>query len=434
MTISEISNGRIIEANNAWLKTLEFERDEVIGRTPSEINIYRDYEDRNRIIESIMKNGFVSNLEIDFVSKTGKIQKSLFFSEVVEVAGRKVILSSGINLTEQRAAEQSLRDSEERFRRLAENAPDVIYRMKLPEGIYEYISPSSERVIGYKPEEVYAKPMLIADTIHPQWREYFRDEWNKLLNGNVSPYYEYKCITSDGKEKWLHQRNVLIRDENGTPAALEGIVTDITARKIIEEELVLKNAILSAEQDVSQDGIIIVDHNGKTLSANRRFSEIWHIPDELIAEGDDSKMLNYAIRLLANPDEFMSKVTYLYAHVEQNSIDEVLFKDGRIVERYSAPVTTTEGKYIGRVWYFRDISERKSSEYKLKESEEKFRRLTESAPIGIFLSDAEGLVVYTNPAWQMMTGLSFEESLGNGWAAIIHPDDKDEVVEVWTKV
>jgi len=433
MTISEISDGRIIEANNAWLKTLEFERDEVIGHTPSEINIYKNIEDRNRIIESIMKNGFAANLEIDFVSKTGKIQKSLFFSEVVEVAGRKVILSSGINLTEQRAVEESLRESEERFRRLAENAPDVIYRMKLPEGIYEYISPSAERVLGYTPEQVYAKPRLIAEAIHPQWHDYFLEEWNRLLNGSVSPYYEYKIITPEGEEKWLHQRNVMIRDEKGNPAALEGIVTDITERKIIEEELGLKNAILSAEQEVSQDGIIIVDHNGKTLSANKRFTEIWHIPDELIAEGDDNKLLSYAIHLLVNPDDFISKVAYLYEHVDEKSIDEIQFKDGRTVERYSAPVKTGDGAYLGRVWYFRDITERKSAEYKLRESEEKFRRLTESAPIGIFLADAEGLVIYTNPAWQSMTGLSFEQSLGSGWAALIHPDDRDDVIEIWRK-
>ncbi len=433
MTISEISNGRIIEANNAWLKTLEFERDEVIGHTPSEINIYRNIEDRNRIIESIMKNGFVANLEIDFVSKTGKIQKSLFFSEVVEVAGRKVILSSGINLTEQRAVEESLRESEERFRRLAENAPDVIYRMKLPEGIYEYMSPSAEKVIGYRPEEVYAQPMLIAEAIHPEWREYFQKEWSKVLNGEASPYYEYKLITSDGTEKWIHQRNVLIKDANGNPAALEGIVTDITARKNIEEELSLKNAILSAEQEVSLDGILIVDKNGKTLTINKRFAEIWNVPDELLSESDDAKLLRHAVSMLEDPGEFRIKVDYLYVHIHEKSSDEILFKDGRTLERYSAPVKTGEGEYLGRVWYFRDITERKISEDNLRKSEEKFRRLTESAPIGIFLTDAEGNVIYTNPAWQKIAGVNFEESLGAGWAANIHPDDKKNVFDTWTK-
>jgi PAS domain S-box-containing protein len=127
-------------------------------------------------------------------------------------------------------AEADLRTSEARFRRLAENAPDMIYRMSLPDGHYEYVSPAAEKIWGVPPEEFYENPLLVAETLHPASEDYFRTEWANLLAGDMPPTYEYRIIDRRGRERWLHQRNVLIRNEDGTPRAIEGIVTDITER------------------------------------------------------------------------------------------------------------------------------------------------------------------------------------------------------------
>ncbi len=433
MSISDIITGFYIEVNSAWLTAMEFERSEVIGRTALELEIYKHIEDRSKIVEAIRTTGRAYNFPIDFISKNGNERNAIFFGEVIDVGGKKMLLSSVLNVTEQRKVENELRASEERFRRLAENAPDVIYRMKLPEGIYEYLSPSSVKVLGYTPEEIYTTPKIIAEIIHPAWRDYFMYEWEKLMTGEVSPIYEYKIILPDGSDKWLHQSNVLIKDDDGNSIAIEGIVSDITDRRNIEDELILKNAILTAELEVSLDGVLIVDSEGKILTSNKRFIDIWRIPEELVAEGDDKKVLNYVVSLMENPGEFSSKVSYLYEHIEEKSNDEIRFKDGRIIERYSAPVKTEAGNYLGRVWYFRDISERKNAEEGLRKSEEKFRRLAESAPIGIFLTGPDGAVIYTNPAWQKLTGLSLNESLGYGWMRGIHPEDLENIKKGWSE-
>jgi PAS domain-containing protein len=83
--------------------------------------------------------------------------------------------------------ERRLRESEERFRRLAENARDMVYRMSLPDGRYEYVSPASSDLFGYSPDEFYSSPMLIREVIHPDWRDCFAEEWGKLLAGDVPP-------------------------------------------------------------------------------------------------------------------------------------------------------------------------------------------------------------------------------------------------------
>jgi two-component system sensor kinase FixL len=153
-------------------------------------------------------------------------------------------------IVERQQAEHALQESEARFRRLAENAKDMIYRMSLPDGRYEYISPSVTELSGYPPAEWYASPTLIRQVIHPDWQDYFATQWENLLQGDILPSYEYQIVHKSGAIKWVHQRNVLVRNAEGQPIAIEGIVTDITARKQAEEEIRKLNAEL--EQRVAE--------------------------------------------------------------------------------------------------------------------------------------------------------------------------------------
>jgi len=109
--------------------------------------------------------------------------------------------------------------------------------MSLPDGVYEYVSPASTEIIGYSPEELYSTPQFIKEMIHPYWKDYFTKQWANLVNGEMPPFYEYRIIHKSGQMRWLHQRNVLVKDERGKAVAIEGIVTDITQRKQAEEEL-----------------------------------------------------------------------------------------------------------------------------------------------------------------------------------------------------
>jgi PAS domain S-box-containing protein len=128
--------------------------------------------------------------------------------------------------------------SEERFRLLAENANDLIYRMKVPEGTYEYVSPSSSAVLGYPPEEVYMKPGLLADIVHPDWRKYLEAQWQAVLEGKEPEAFEFPVIDRQGRTRWLSQHNSYLRDKTGRLIAIQGIVRDITQVKKAEAALV----------------------------------------------------------------------------------------------------------------------------------------------------------------------------------------------------
>jgi PAS domain S-box-containing protein len=134
--------------------------------------------------------------------------------------------------------EKNLEDSRTRFLKITENVNDVIYKMSVPEGRYEYMSPSCEKLFGYSPKYFYENPFIIEKLIHPEFKKSFVKEWQQLLTGQLTPTYEYKIIDASGNERWLFQKNISVKDENGTLCAIEGIISDITEKKKVEQEII----------------------------------------------------------------------------------------------------------------------------------------------------------------------------------------------------
>ncbi len=136
-----------------------------------------------------------------------------------------------------REAERTLRRGEEQFRRLMDNAKDLVFRMSLPDGVFSFISRASVDLTGYTPEEFYAEPGLLRRLIHPEWREHFQRMWGDLVAGAVPPSYEFQIVDRAGQTRWVNQRNVLVTGDDGRPVAIEAIATDVTRQKEAEQEL-----------------------------------------------------------------------------------------------------------------------------------------------------------------------------------------------------
>ncbi len=144
-------------------------------------------------------------------------------------------------------------DNEERFSRLTENAKDLIYRIKIPEGQFEYVSPAAREILGYSPDELYQKPSLIRQFIPEQWKKYVFSRWLELKNGMITGTYELQIKNKAGNLKWVNQRSVLVYDNDGHPIAMEGIVTDISSQKEVEERLRSSNLALEEAKERAEE-------------------------------------------------------------------------------------------------------------------------------------------------------------------------------------
>jgi signal transduction histidine kinase/DNA-binding response OmpR family regulator len=131
----------------------------------------------------------------------------------------------------------------------------------------------------------------------------------------------------------------------------------VSERKRSEANLQSKTAFLEAQANSTIDGILVVDDRGQRLMQNQRFVELLSIPPEILADTSDRRMFTYVVTLVKNPDTFLAKVHYLTEHPSEISHDEIELKDGTILDRYSSPVIGKRVHY-GRIWMFRDITER----------------------------------------------------------------------------
>ncbi len=198
-------------------------------------------------------------------------------------------------------------------------------------------------------------------------------------------------------------RNLLIEMASDISFALDNFARE-TARKQAEEELEFRNMILQTQQETSLDAILVVDENEQIISYNQQFIELWRLSPQLVSARWDAPVLQSVVAQTENPEAFVARVQYLYEHREDKSREEIQLLDGRIIDRYSAPVTGAHGKYYGRVWYFRDITERRQMEQKTRALTLRYQALMQTSVDGIHVMDEQGNIVEANDAFCRMLG------------------------------
>jgi PAS domain S-box-containing protein len=283
----------------------------------------------------------------------------------------------GTDTTSRKQSERALIEREDRFRRLAEDAPDLLFRVSLPEGKYEYVSRASLTLTGYPPEVFYKKPGLLYELVHSSGKDAFGRHLDLLMKGNNPPASEFQVVHKNGNVRWWLLRTTLVRDAAGHPIAAEGIITDITDRK--KEQIALEETEerFRTIVDSADAGILLVDAETDVIAdANPRALEMLRAPRE--------QVIGAACHHFIHPTEAVRfPVTDLGEQVD-GSEQIIMAADGR-----SIPVlrTVVPAKISGRdmlIESLTDLSEQKNTEEALRQGEGLYRAFIANSSEGIF--------------------------------------------------
>jgi PAS domain S-box-containing protein len=331
-------------------------------------------------------------------------------------------------------AEEALRKSEERYRRLIE-ITETGYVIIDNKGIvldanHEYIRLSGHGDLN----EILGRSVI-------EWTADEEKETNAMavetfMSKGFIRNFKINYVDKGGNRTPV-EINATMIEEEGKQKILT-LCRDITKHKTTEEVQKQMSSLLRATLESTADGILVVDLSGNVSSFNKKFGELWRIPQHLLDTGDDNKLLSFILDQLKDSDKFLAKVKELYSQPHQESFDTIEFKDGRVFERYSQP-QQIDNEIVGRVWSFRDITERKRMEEALYESEQHYKMISELTTDYVFKLDVDtdGKVTmeFVSDNFYTLTGHTREDTLTiDTWSKIVHQDDLAKVMALLQKL
>ncbi len=412
--------GNLIDVNSGLFKDLGYSREEILLLNIKDLIFEEDY---SNVIK--MKQNETLPVEVP-KSKIYKARKKdgtfLYFEgnpiPITNDEGVSAVLTIGHNITRFIQVEQDLRDSEAKFRILFNNAIDGI--LLADSQTLKFFTGNKKicQMLGFTIEEL--KNLSVMD-IHPKEDiSYVLNQFNNQVNGNISLAKDIPVKKKDGKIFYcdINSSTVKILDK----LYLMGIFRDITDRKKTEEKLKLEKEKLQAIIDglsSAEIGIDIVDINYNIHFQNRFLNERFN--------NISGKYCYERYMAFNKPCKFCPMIRAIKHHKQEREV--LLGADERYYELISAPIANPDGTIDKAIEVVLDITERKNSEQKIRESEEKFRTIAEQSFMGIIIVQ-DGKVKYSNKTIETIVGYSIEEILS--WSAmdiikLIHPKDIDHI-------
>ncbi|HEX7077652.1 MAG TPA: PAS domain S-box protein [Candidatus Eisenbacteria bacterium] len=323
------------------------------------------------------------------------------------------------------------RDEASRFHALMMNSPEGVWRVGA-DGRTLDANPRMAAMLGLPPGEMVGRHFT--EFTEGEWTGVARDAYERARRGEP---LQFECMFRGpgGREVWTLVTTHPILDDDGRFREAFGIVRDITERHDVERDRESALSLLEATLHATADGVLVVDLDEKIVRVNERFVRMWRIPDDIIRSRDDDRAVAFVLAQLEDPGAFQAKIRRLYATPEEDSFDVIRFLDGRVFERFSMP-QRLGGRVVGRVWTFRDVTDRERAiaEQRLAmERESTIARNLDAALFTFVLEPETGQLLryehFTSGA-EALYGLTMRDLLGDPefWIRRLHPDDAREIV------
>jgi len=375
-------NGRILWVNPAFTHLTGYAAEEAIGQNPRILNSCRHPREFFAEMWATIRAGKVWHGELVNKRKDGSWYDEEMTITPVRAEDGQIhnFVAIKQDVSERKKIEQVMAQKRDLLQALMENLPDHIY-FKDVNSRFTRINHALARHLGLQnPEQAIGRSDADYFPIR-QARQKLVDERRLFATGEPIMGLVEKSDTA-GRETWVSSTKVPTYGADGQITGLVGISRDITAGKQAEDELQRKSAFLEAQVNSSIDGILVVDEQGKKVLQNRRLTDLFAIPQSITDSPEDDQLLNWVTQMTRNPEQFLEKVLFIYAHPEQISRDEIELKNGKTLDRYSAPMIGKTGRSYGRVWTFRDITERKRAELDRQMMEVQLRQSQKLESIG----------------------------------------------------
>ena len=407
IAITRLKDNRLIDISSAWQKATGYSREEIIGRTPIELNTWVNPGERDQLISTLREQGTARNFPFQLRHKSGTVFEMLLTAEVIELAGEQYMLSLAQDITELKRAEEALLESETKYRGLYNSTQDGIAMANL-KGHFIECNRAFLDMLGYTEKEI--KGMTYQQTTPAKWHDMERNiVVNKILKTGYSNIYEKEYIRKDGTVFPVSMRVWATRDDTGKITGLWAIIRDITERKQAEEALRRAEENFRRSLDDSPLGVRIVTLEGDTIYANRVILDIY---------GYDSieELRTTPLKKRYTPESFAEfqirrEKRKRGDHKPSEYDISIVRKDGEVRHLH---VFRKEVLWNGERQFqvlYNDVTKRRRAEEALIQSEKKYRDIFEMTVEGIYRSTPAGRFIIVNPAFVRICGYASAEEM-----------------------
>jgi PAS domain S-box-containing protein len=339
------------------------------------------------------------------------------------------VLVRARDVTASRHTEEQLGESRALLRSVIEGTTDAVY-VKDSAGRYLLFNSGAEAFTGRSASEMLGKDDSFL--FSPEDAAAVMDGDRRVMASGRPSTYEERITAPNGEVATFLSTKGPVFDQSGQLLGIFGIARDITERTKAEDRMRTDEAELEAVLDATADGILAVDQSRRVILTNRRFAEMWCIPDELVQAGDDALLLRHVAGQLWKPGEFLAKVEDLMRS-DATVSDTLMLKDGRVFARHSAPIIGGS-ELTGRVWSFSDMTASEHAKAELQERERTLSALLGNLPGMAYrcVNDRSWTMEVVSAGCVDVTGYPPEALLGNAVVAygdLVHPDDSGMVWE-----
>jgi PAS domain S-box-containing protein len=414
-------DGTIVSWNRGSEKLFGYSSMEAIGKNFAFLIPAKNHEDARRCTEILLNGGSVPPVETVLLAKDGRVIDVMLTLFPIRNQAGDVIGTSAIahDIGPRLNAERKRRESDARFREIFDHAPGGVCTIGL-DGHFLQVNPALCRMLGYSEEELLQTTWMAL--IH-------RDDFESLLQKmdwlKTEPEqhvdHEHRHIHSSGRVVWVRIRVSLVRSVGGEPLYFVAPVEDITERKQAAETLRESEERFRTMADATPSLMWVTNAAGELQFVNKAFrrffattsedaqSGIWHLP----LHPDDATAYDAAF------DRAVTGQVLFRAEARVRRADG----EWRLLGSNAEPHFSPGGTFLGHIGLAADITERRRGEQALIESENRFRIMADSCPIGIFVTDPKARTLYVNKAYREDAGWSEEQVEPDKWLTRIHPED-----------